>query len=80
MTAGPASHIATERSLWREPDFLRLWVARTAATLGALMGAIQLTAILVVKAEPLHRDIGAPYRPNTRLGKIFTIRRGCSGS
>jgi MFS family permease len=38
-------------SLWHDADFLKLWAARTAATLGTLMGAVQLTAILVVDAR-----------------------------
>jgi MFS family permease len=37
--------------LWRDADFLRLWGAHTAAVFGTLMGALNLTAILVLDAN-----------------------------
>ncbi|MBI4203319.1 MAG: MFS transporter [Chloroflexi bacterium] len=39
-------------SLWGNRDFLKLWAAHTAETLGSLMGALSFTAVLVVEASP----------------------------
>ena len=39
--------------LRRDPDFLKLWTARTVSEFGTLMGALQLTPVLVLGATPL---------------------------
>ncbi|MBM3947199.1 MAG: MFS transporter, partial [SAR202 cluster bacterium] len=36
--------------LWRNPDFLKLWAGQTVSAFGTLLGALQLTAILVLDA------------------------------
>lgn len=43
--------------LWRDPDFLKLWAARTISEFGTLMGALQFTAVLVLGATPLQMGI-----------------------
>ncbi|MDA0769543.1 MAG: MFS transporter [Chloroflexi bacterium] len=43
--------------LWRDPDFLRLWTARTVSELGTLMSALQLTSVLVLGATPFQMGI-----------------------
>jgi MFS family permease len=54
-TAGAASSPApTARSLWRHPDFLRLWTAETVSQFGSQITglAMPLAAILVLAATP----------------------------
>ncbi len=52
--AQPASS-SPARSLWREPDFLKLWGGETTAALGEQVSllALPLTAILLLRATPL---------------------------
>jgi MFS family permease len=40
-------------SLWRHRDFLKLWAGNTLSTFGSLLGALSLTAILILDATPL---------------------------
>lgn len=49
--------------LWRDPDFLKLWAARTVSEFGTLMGALQFTAVLVLGATPL------------QMGTLVALRR-----
>ena len=44
--------LASNPSLWGNWDFVKLLAAHTAATLGALMGALAFTAVLVLNASP----------------------------
>ena len=52
MRLGPAG------SLWRQPDFMRLWVGQTVSSVGSVITreALPLTAILVLDAQPA--DLG----------------------
>jgi MFS family permease len=43
--------------LWRNPDFLKLWAGQTVSVFGSLMGALQLTAILVLNATPFQISV-----------------------
>ncbi len=56
MTESPPTDAATrpKRSLWRHPDFLKLWTAETISQFGTQITilALPLTAILVLKATP----------------------------
>ncbi len=38
--------------LWRQPDFLRLWIGQTISEFGSWLGALALFAILVLEATP----------------------------
>lgn len=38
--------------VWRDPDFLKLWTARTVSQFGTLTGALQFTPYLVPGASP----------------------------
>ena len=43
--------------LWRDPDFVKFWVSRTISNFGALMGALQFVAVLVLHATPFQMGI-----------------------
>ena len=43
--------------LWRNGDFVRLWVATTMAQLGSGLGALALVAVLMLEASPLQMGI-----------------------
>lgn len=45
------------RGLWRDPDFVKFWVSRTVSNFGALMGALQFVAVLVLHATPFQMGI-----------------------
>ena len=46
--------------LWRDPDFLKPWTARTVSQFGTLMGALQFTGVLVLGASrPRMGTLGA---------------------
>lgn len=50
----PESH---EVSPWRDPEFLKIWTARSTSNLGALMSVLPLVAILVLDARPYQMAI-----------------------
>jgi len=45
------------RGLWRDRDFVRFWISRTVSNFGALMGALQFVAVLVLNATPFQMGI-----------------------
>ncbi|MCY3544614.1 MAG: MFS transporter [Chloroflexi bacterium] len=45
------------RGLTRDPDFAKFWVSRTVSNFGALMGALQFVAVLVLHATSLQMGI-----------------------
>lgn len=70
----PTAHAPPKRSLWRDPDFLRLWTAQSTSTLGRMMMVIPLVAILILDARPYQMAIisGA----STAAGLIFGLIAG----
>ncbi len=60
--------------LWRNADFVKLWTGQTVSTLGTLMGALQLTAVLVLDASPLQMGLLAALR--VAPGLIFGLAAG----
>lgn len=58
--------VTPERTrLWRHPDFMRLWLGQTISELGSGLGALSLTAILLLAATPAQMGLlaalgGAP--------------------
>lgn len=60
--------------LWRNADFVKLWAGQTVSTLGTLMGALQLTAVLVLDASPLQMGLLAALR--VAPGLIFGLAAG----
>lgn len=60
------------KSLWRDPDFLKFWTARSTSMLGRLMGVLPLVAILVLGARPYHMAIigGATAASGLAFGLI----------
>ena len=45
------------RSLWRDPDFLKIWTAQSTAKLGRMMMVVPLVAILILEARPYQMAI-----------------------
>ena len=45
------------QGLWGDPDFVKFWVSRTVSNFGALMGALQFVAVLVLHASPFQMGI-----------------------
>ena len=43
----------SDKSLWRNVDFLKLWSAQTISVTGSVLGALQFTAILALDATPV---------------------------
>lgn len=56
--------------LWRNRDFLRLWVGITLSQLGSGLGALGLVAVLMLEASPLQMGIlsGAGVAPGVMFG------------
>ncbi len=48
--------------LWRQPDFMRLWIGQTISEFGSWLGALALFAILVLEATP------------TQMGLLETLK------
>ncbi len=43
--------------LWRNPDFMRLWIGQTISEFGSWLGALALLAILVLDATPVQMGV-----------------------
>jgi MFS family permease len=43
--------------LWRQPDFMRLWMGQTVSAFGSWLGALSLLAILVLEATPAQMGV-----------------------
>lgn len=43
--------------LWRQRDFMRLWAGQTISAFGSLLGALGLTALLILDATPMQMGI-----------------------
>lgn len=58
--------------LWRNPDFVKLWAGQTVATFGALLGAVNYTAILVLDATPFQVSMlsAARVAPGLAFGLV----------
>ena len=41
-----------QTTLWRNPDFLKIWAAQSTAKLGVMLGVLPLIAILILEARP----------------------------
>ena len=56
--------------LWRDRDFVRLWVGTTLSQLGSGLGALGLVAVVMLEASPLQMGIlsGAGVAPGVMLG------------
>ncbi|MDA1278457.1 MAG: MFS transporter [Chloroflexi bacterium] len=52
-----AQYTPQRLSLWRDPDFLKIWTAQSTSNLGRLMMVIPLVAILVLEARPYQMAI-----------------------
>lgn len=48
--------MAASTSLWRSPDFTKLWLGWTVSRFGSLMGVLQYTALVALEAGP--REMG----------------------
>ena len=40
------------KSLWKDPDFLKIWTAQSTSNLGRMMMVVPLVAILILDARP----------------------------
>ena len=62
------------KSLWRNPDFLKIWTAQSTAKLGRMMMVVPLVAILILHARPYEMAIlgGA----TTTAGLLFGLIAG----
>ena len=60
--------------LWRNTDFVKLWFGQTVSTLGTLMGALQLTAVLVLHSSPFQMGLLAALR--VAPGIVFGLAAG----
>ncbi len=60
------------KSLWRDPDFLKIWTAQSTSNLGQLMSVLPLVAILVLGARPYQMAIigGASVAAGLSFGLI----------
>jgi len=52
-TAPPAAR----KSLWKDPDFLKIWTAQSTSNLGRMMMVVPLVAILILEARPYQMAI-----------------------
>jgi MFS family permease len=48
---------ATRKSLWKNPDFLKIWTAQSTSNLGRMMMVVPLVAILILEARPYQMAI-----------------------
>ncbi|MDP6666182.1 MAG: MFS transporter [Dehalococcoidia bacterium] len=56
-----------QASLWRNPDFLKIWAAQTTAQLGSLLGVLPFVAILILDARPYQMAVLAGATTAARL-------------
>jgi MFS family permease len=68
----PLPNQANQASLWRNPDFLKIWAAHSTSNLGKLMSVLPLVAILVLGARPYQMAIigGATATAGLSFGLI----------
>ena len=61
--------------MWRDPDFVKFWVSRTASNFGFLMGALQFVAVLALNASPLQMGVLAALRvaPSIFIGLFLGV-------
>ena len=64
----------TRKSLWKDPDFLKIWTAQSTSNLGRMMMVVPLVAILILEARPYQMAIlgGA----TTAAGLAFGLLAG----
>ena len=55
--AGENGRFSRFGGLWRQPDFMRLWIGQTISEFGSWLGALALLAILVLDASPVQMGI-----------------------
>ena len=54
---GTAKKKGLSGGLWRDGDFIKFWVSRTASNFGTLMGALQFVAVLTLNATPFQMGV-----------------------
>ncbi|MBT4126717.1 MAG: MFS transporter [Chloroflexi bacterium] len=65
---------ATRKSLWKNPDFLKIWTSQSTSNLGRMMMVVPLVAILILEARPYQMAIlGAA---TTTAGLAFGLFAG----
>ena len=67
----------TVTGLWRNTDFVKLWTGQTVSIFGTLMGALQLTAVLVPHAKSYQMGILAAL--SVAPGLVFGLGAGGYG-
>ncbi len=70
----PGIRLDSDRSLWRETDFQKLFTARLSSTFGALIGGLALVAILVAEARP--GEMAALTAISVTPGVMFGLSAG----
>ncbi|MBC8453394.1 MAG: MFS transporter [Chloroflexi bacterium] len=72
--APESSTTSPRTSLWRNPDFLKIWTAQSTSNLGRMMMVVPLVAILILEARPYQMAIigGA----TTAAGLMFGLIAG----
>jgi MFS family permease len=73
-----AANPSGSSSLWRHPDFLRLWVGQTVSQFGSTISreALPLTALLVLQATPLQMGVLAASAAVPALVGVWVDRLG----
>jgi MFS family permease len=70
----PKAQVPQKRSLWREPDFLKVWTAQSTSSLGRMMMVVPLVAILILDARPYQMAILGGV--TTAAGLVFGLVAG----